>query len=141
MNDEELLEGGCLCGKIRYAVRGASVSKNICHCTQCRRQTGSALPAFVSYRLEQLSVLRGEPKTFRASPKAERKFCGDCGSPLFWLPDDRSGVDVFLGTLDAAETVARPEYAIWAVHAMPWLGELRDIKSYQRSRLEEPTSK
>jgi hypothetical protein len=45
--------GGCLCGAIRYAMAGPPTSSNICYCTQCQRQTGAPVPAFVSVETHQ----------------------------------------------------------------------------------------
>jgi len=77
----------------------------ICLCTQCRKNTSSLF--YVAHRLEPASSFRwlGDPSTlklFRASAAAERAFCADCGSFMFWRRvggEDRLSFAV--GTVDA----------------------------------------
>src|SRR5438128_1643089 len=89
-------EGGCLCGAIRYRVSGAPITTNLCHCTQCRRQTGSPLPAFVTFPLDRFHLLSGEPASYRSSDFAVRQFCPRCGSALFWRRDGGTELDIHL---------------------------------------------
>lgn len=134
MSTDEQYRGGCLCSAVRYEVGGPALSTNICFCTQCRRQTGSALPAFVTVSKHDLRLLKGEPASFRASPRATRQFCSDCGTPLFWVEDGSDGVDIFLGTLDEPERVRKPDFAIWARHRLFWLPELATVHAYAEAR-------
>jgi hypothetical protein len=127
-------EGGCLCGAIRYRVDGAPVSTNVCYCTQCQRQTGAAMPAFASYKLDRFRLLSGAPTSYRASSFATRQFCATCGSSLFWQRDGDDELDVFLGTLDEPTHMPPPDDQLWTEHRMPWLPELSGIKAYPRER-------
>lgn len=134
----EAHEGGCLCGAIRYVCEGAPCKTSLCFCTQCQRQTGAAMPAFATFLVDRVRVVRGEPKSYRASPRAVRQFCGDCGSTLFWRADGSRDVDVFLGTLDDRGAVAPPAYALWTKHRVPWLGELPGVRSYVEGNPDAP---
>jgi hypothetical protein len=127
-------EGGCLCGAIRYRVAGAPLSANICYCTQCQRQTGAAMPAFVSYALDRFRLLAGEPATYRSSPAAVRQFCASCGSSLFWRRDGADELDLFLGTLDEPVRMKPPDDQIWVTHRMPWVPPLPGVAAYPRER-------
>ncbi len=117
---EEIHEGGCQCGAVRYRAEGAPASTNACYCGQCRRHTGSVLPAFATWKLARFD-LAGEVGSFRSSEKAVRQFCPRCGSPLFWRGDGRDEIDVLIGSLDAPERVGTPRYGIWAKHRLPWV--------------------
>ena len=130
MGTDEEFQGGCLCGAIRYQVRGRTISTNICFCTQCQRNTGAPMPAFLTVRDEQLQLLEGRPATYRSSAQAIRQFCAQCGSPLFWRKDGSDTVDVFLGTVDERERVPQPRFAIWGAHRAAWLPDLDGIPSY-----------
>lgn len=67
--------GACLCGAIRYAVRGPLRPVVVCHCSQCRRQTGHYLAAS-SVALERFDLHAHESlRWYRASDTAERGFC------------------------------------------------------------------
>lgn len=128
--------GACLCGAVRYQVKGEPSGGNICHCTQCRRQTGSPLPAFATYPLDRFELLAGEPAAYRASDFATRQFCPRCGSALFWRRDGGAELDIFLGSFDHPERLPRPAFQLWTQHRIPWVPELPEIRAYRRSRQE-----
>jgi len=134
MAENELYRGGCLCGAIRYEAEGPPSSINLCFCTQCQRQTGSPLPAFLAVPAANLRLVQGEPTSFRSSARATRRFCGRCGTPLFWQEEGGDGVDIFLGTLDDRASVPPPEYAIWAQHRLPWVPALAGVPEYPGAR-------
>ncbi|MBE7158957.1 MAG: GFA family protein, partial [Rhodospirillales bacterium] len=54
-----LLSGACLCGRMAYEVADAFEYAMNCHCSQCRRATGSAFKPFAGIRAELLSLRRG----------------------------------------------------------------------------------
>ncbi|HEU4534894.1 MAG TPA: GFA family protein [Polyangiaceae bacterium] len=138
MSEHDRHTGGCLCGAIRYELRGEPSSGNICYCTQCQRQTGAPVPAFVCYPSERFTLTAGAPATYRASDRARRQFCGTCGSSLFWLEDGSTSVDVFAGTLDEPGRLPPPSFAIWTAHRAPWVPELEGIRSYPAHRSPPP---
>jgi len=132
--DQTIHEGGCLCGGIRYRVTGAPLSANICYCTQCQRQTGAAMPAFVSYALDRFRLLAGEPASYRSSHIAVRQFCARCGSSLFWRRDGEDQLDLFLGTLDDPACMKPPDDQLWVIHRAPWVPALPGVAAYPRER-------
>jgi len=73
--------GGCLCGKVRYTVRGEPYKSGLCHCSDCRRVTGSAFLAYADWRPSEFAFT-GEISTFNG-----RSFCLTCGSRLFSVSD------------------------------------------------------
>ena len=83
-----MIYGSCLCGAVRVEVREPlERAPEACHCTQCRKQTGSYLIA-VNVRRSALKVL-GEDSVawYQSSARVERGFCRVCGSTLFWKPN------------------------------------------------------
>lgn len=93
------ITGRCLCGAVRFEIRGPMTEPHACHCTQCRRQSGHFVVAAgvekSNFDLTESSGL----KWFRSSAKARRGFCVECGSVLLW--DDGGGeFSVNLGSLD-----------------------------------------
>ncbi len=137
MASSETLTGGCLCGDIRYRVTGEATHTNICHCTQCQRQTGSLIGAFFTYPLDRFEILQGKPTAYRASDFAAREFCARCGSTLFWRADGADEIDCFLGTLDQPDRMPRPADQLWTRHRVPWFPEQPEIKAYNGSRQEK----
>jgi hypothetical protein len=132
MSQTEIHEGGCLCGAIRYRATGAPLRTGICHCRQCRRQTGSAMPAFATWARNNFTIIKGKPAGIRLSDFATREFCRDCGSPLFWRGDTGSTISVHLGSLDDAEAMPKPSYQLWTERRVHWVPEMPDITQHRQ---------
>ena len=95
--------GGCLCGSVRYEVRGPLRDVLICHCQECRRWHGH-FSASTAARRDDLVMLEARGLRWIHSPRsdagARRGFCGECGSSLFWDPPEREAISIAAGTLD-----------------------------------------
>jgi hypothetical protein len=95
--------GRCLCGAVRYEVRGPLRDVVLCHCVECARW-GGYLGAFAAARPNDLRLLDDAALVWITSPAsdrhARRAFCGACGSSLFWEPADRDRIGIAAGTLD-----------------------------------------
>ncbi len=92
--------GGCLCGAVRYEVRGPLRGVVLCHCGQCLRSHGH-YGAYTSVRLEDLTLIeQGALKWYRSSDQARRGFCGTCGGRLFWEPSGQGRMAVAAGSFD-----------------------------------------
>ncbi len=76
------LNGGCLCGNVRYSASGEPVVTSICHCQDCKKQTGSAFVEVVAVPQESFS-LQGTLQTYTKAADSGRKksirFCPGCG--------------------------------------------------------------
>jgi hypothetical protein len=93
--------GGCLCGGVRYTVRGPLRDVIACHCSMCRRTSGH-YAAMTSARSADLHLDAEETLSwYRSSESAERGFCNRCGSNLFWRPTIAGeSTSITGGTLD-----------------------------------------
>jgi hypothetical protein len=92
--------GGCLCGAVRYEVCGPLRDVLICHCSQCRRVHGTPA-AFSGAPEERFRLLEARGLAwYRSSDIAERGFCRDCGSSLFWRPLGKGRLSFTPGSLD-----------------------------------------
>ena len=108
----ELKSGGCLCGAVRFELRGELRAVSVCHCGQCRKWTGHVVAATAVAR-DGLVLTEGRGlKWHRSSGSARRGFCGECGSSLFWQGDDLAYTSVMAGTLDGS-TGLRTARHIW----------------------------
>jgi hypothetical protein len=92
--------GGCLCGSVRYEIRGPLRPVIACHCTQCRRQTGHFM-ASTAARVEHFRLVSDtDLRWYEASNIARRGFCARCGSTLFWAGNDRPYISIAAGSVD-----------------------------------------
>jgi len=92
--------GSCLCGAVRYEVRGLLRDSIACHCSQCRKTSGHYWSA-TQAKTADLHLLEGRGlRWFRSSGIAQRGFCQHCGSSLFWRPDGADTTSIGSGTLD-----------------------------------------
>ncbi len=92
--------GSCLCGAVRYEVSGPLRPVVACHCSMCRRTSGSFVHATAA-RLADFRLVRDEGLVwYRSSPGARRGFCRICGGNLFWQADGAPHLSIMAGTLD-----------------------------------------
>ena len=97
---ETVHSGGCLCGGVRYRVRGALDPVVDCHCRQCRRIHGH-VAAFTAAPRTQIEFVADEGlRWYGSSPGIRRGFCGTCGSSLFWDEAAAARTSIAAGTLD-----------------------------------------
>jgi hypothetical protein len=121
-----MLTGGCLCGAVRYRFTGTPSRVSYCHCSQCRRFTGSPVFAAALVARETL-VIEGEPREYRSSQHGIRQFCGTCGSSLFFAFDTRADqIEILLGTLDDAADVV-PTFHGFDAARIPWFDVKDDL--------------
>jgi hypothetical protein len=92
--------GGCLCGAVRYSVRGPLRGIIVCHCGQCRRSHGH-LSAYTSAARADVMLEGAEAlRWFATSARGRCGFCGTCGSSLFFEPAGEPRLAIAAGTLD-----------------------------------------
>ena len=112
---DEHLEGGCLCGAVRYRVTGLPVWSAICHCGMCRRTTGGFCSAWAIYPLDRFQRLRGKTTAYRSSDGGSRHFCPACGSYVIYMPTwDETLAEILIPTLDQAERLSPEVHAFMA---------------------------
>jgi hypothetical protein len=96
--------GSCLCGTVTYEVSGEFGDAYFCHCTRCRKASGSAFAANARITPGQFTVITGQDslKTYYHQPSdLARKFCAECGSPIVSERTQPAMMAVRLGTLDS----------------------------------------
>jgi hypothetical protein len=92
--------GGCLCGAVRYELRGPLRDIMLCHCSQCRRFHGHAGPYTAVAREGFHLIAERGLSWYRSSEIARRGFCGICGSSLFWERLGAPRISIAAGSLD-----------------------------------------
>jgi hypothetical protein len=116
------LTGGCLCGGVRFEVVAPLVSASYCHCTRCRRRTGTAASAQARIAPGSLRLLAGDDLVGSYEPERgfAKAFCTACGSAL-WSSDPADGAvrSVRLGAFDGDPGI-RPSYRQFVAYAATW---------------------
>lgn len=99
-DNDKISTGGCLCGAVRYEVRGALRDVVNCHCEMCQKQHGGFGP-HTKARKADITVTKADGLAwYQTSDVARRGFCCNCGSGLFWEPFDQDGTGIIASTLD-----------------------------------------
>lgn len=123
--------GRCLCGGVRFAIRGPLRPTAVaCHCATCRRFTGGLWVGTCAHR-DHVDLLNADTLAwYRSSPDARRGFCSRCGSSLFWEGDDEPLWSIAAGSLD------QPTGLTLAVHS--WTADCADYWSFDPGLPRKP---
>ena len=114
--------GGCLCGGVRYEVTAPPLSAGYCHCSRCRRRTGTAASAQARLAPGTFRLLSGAElvREYRPPDGFSKCFCSNCGGAL-WSRDPESGevMSVRLGTFGPGHGI-RPQFRAFVAYAAAW---------------------
>jgi hypothetical protein len=125
------LAGKCLCGAVQYAVADEFLYAANCHCSNCRRTTGSAFKPFAGIQRERLSLTEGEDNLLIFGDEtAHDTHCKTCGSLLYSIVRDGAFVHVAMGTLVAEPTI-RPTHHIFVGSKAKWFTITDDLPQHE----------
>jgi hypothetical protein len=128
---ERILAGRCLCGQVEYRVADAFAYALNCHCSNCRRATGSAFKAFAGIERSRLTVTRGASDLMIfGEALAHDARCRACGSLLYSVVREGAYVHLTLGTLTDAPTI-RPSAHIFVGSKAPWFSITDSLPQHQ----------
>lgn len=122
--------GSCLCGKARYVVEGSFDRFYLCHCSRCRKDSGSAHAANLFSSTAKLTWLSGQNSvtTFQLpGTRHVRSFCAVCGSALPFA--NAHMVVVPAGSLDTDITIT-PDGNIFSASRAAWDHDLQTAKNH-----------
>lgn len=121
--NESTLRGGCLCGAVKFEITGEAKRFFHCHCSRCRKVTGTGHASNLFLQPGMLKWLNGEDQVRRFKlPEAERftnNFCAVCGSRLPRQAKDTDTVVVPAGSLDG-EAPIKPQARIFSGSRASW---------------------
>ena len=124
------LAGTCFCRAVRYEVADDFRYAMNCHCSNCRRTTGSAFKPFAGIEREKLVVTEGGDKLLvYGDDKANNTHCRLCGSLLFSVVRDGTFVHVAMGTLVDDPSI-RPARHIFVGSKAPWFTITDDLPQH-----------
>lgn len=132
----EIHEGGCLCGAIRYRTIGEPKRVGVCHCTLCKRRTGSAFGVGAYFDEVSFQVTTGALKTYEyRSDESNRwikmEFCPQCGTSVTWTGEVVPGIrGIAVGTFDDPNWV-KPQSHGFTRSALHWVVLPSDVEVYK----------
>jgi hypothetical protein len=114
------MQGGCLCGAIRYEVGDSLSDISNCHCSMCRRFHGAAYSTYAKVSASDFRWIKGQEllSVYETTRGIGWAFCRNCGSSLGIPSGDALG-SITLGTLDADPGV-RPGYHMFVGSKAAW---------------------
>jgi hypothetical protein len=127
------LKGSCLCGAVTYEVSGHPKRFYHCHCSRCRKATGTGHASNLFLQPATLKWLSGEEqvRSFKV-PEAKRfsnSFCAICGSRLPRQAKDSDMVMIPAGSLDDAAPI-KPQARIFSASRTSWSCTSDELASY-----------
>ena len=96
---EALHRGSCLCGAVRFEVKGDLPPPSACHCIQCRKHSGH-FEASTDVLRSALTIYGPERIAWYHTENVRRGFCSTCGSSLFWDPAEKDWTAIAMGAFD-----------------------------------------
>ena len=130
---ENIHEGGCLCGAVRYRVRGEPGAVLVCHCKYCQRRTSSAFAAIAAFKEGSVQFIGSTPTVYEHHSDESGRwlrshFCSRCGTTVMLTLEMQPGVNAIqLGTFDDA-TWVKPTRHIWTRSKHEWVAIPADVK-------------
>ena len=122
-----MLTGSCLCGGIKYEIDGELGAVTNCHCSLCRKMSGSAFASGSTIPASSFRYIAGEDllKQWESSPGYFREFCSRCGSPILKRKSkDPDNLRLRVGTLDSDPGIKISKHTHVSSKA-PWV-EIKD---------------
>lgn len=98
-----MYQGACLCGEVTVEISGPISSIIHCHCSLCRKSSGTAFATNGFVQTADFAVLKGAEQLsqFAFKPGRLRHFCRNCGSPVYSSnAEDPTRIRIRLGILN-----------------------------------------
>ena len=137
-----MIRGSCLCGAVRFEIASVVGPFELCHCSRCRKASGSAFLPYVKVRREHLTFIRGSELVttyeapIREAPPAYRAcFCSRCGS---LVPDPNATsplLEVPAGSLDD-DPGLRPQRHIYVEANSQWFAINDDLPQFDKASIK-----
>ena len=124
--------GSCLCKKVAFEISGEFKGFFLCHCSRCRKESGSAHAANLFSKTAKFHWVSGEDnvKTFRlAGTRYAKSFCVSCGSALPTL-EDGARLVVPAGSLDC-EIDLKPDAHIFMASRANWDRDFESVTQFE----------
>ncbi len=133
---EQMLDGRCTCGAVRYRMAGKPLFVHCCHCRWCQRETGAAFALNAMIETDRLTLLQGTPETVLTpsnSGKGQKIVrCPACRVAL-WSHYAGAGDTISfvrVGTLEEPDRLP-PDIHIYTSTKQPWVVLPKDVPAVE----------
>jgi hypothetical protein len=126
-----ILRGACRCGAVEYTVEDSFKAAFNCHCSLCRKTSGSAFKAVAAIAFDKVRITKGETNLrYFGDPKGlHDKSCGECGSVLYSIIPGNGNAHIAMGTLVDVPSI-RPQFHIYVGSKAPWFEITDDLPQF-----------
>ena len=133
MTETVLIEGGCLCGALRYAAMGEPAYAGLCYCGDCRKASGSGFIPFMGFAAAAITITgatRQSHVTLARGGTATRNHCATCGSLVFGgVVGESDSFTIYAGSLDDP-TRFKPQVALFVRERPDWAEVMPGLKEF-----------
>ncbi|KAJ3784536.1 Mss4-like protein [Lentinula aff. detonsa] len=140
-----LRNGSCLCGAIKFTIKGDPFHYLVCHCKNCQKASGSAFMMNIWFKEEAFKLISGQDalKSYQdtdtdTGKPLSRFFCSNCGSNVFFRmsPDlPRSDVYLIQGPAIEGSEIWTPRKESFPTHKLPWVKHIETRSTEKKSKL------
>ena len=123
MATDKKVKGSCLCGAVGLTANLPSKWCAHCHCSMCRKAHGAGYVTWVGFEQDQVSITKGADQLawHHSSPGAQRGFCRQCGSSMFFRSERWAGeLHIALGCIDD-EMDRKPQANVFFDRHVDWM--------------------
>jgi hypothetical protein len=129
------LRGSCVCGAVAFEVEEPFAAFAYCHCSRCRKKTGSAHAANAMVPAAQFSWTAGQDHVRKFDIEGTRwssAFCETCGSSLPFVNRTGAMFIVPTGSIEGAIT-ERPRSNIHFASRAPWYTHASSLETFDEN--------
>ena len=138
LTNEETITGSCLCGLVKFVVSLPSIGMINCHCSRCRKASGSAFGTFLHTTTDLFKWVHGEDDIINFIPKEgdPRPFCKQCGSHVPRVNNKEKHVIIPAGLLNEAPDLI-PSVNIYIRSKAQWYLIKDDLQAFEENAPNE----
>ncbi len=133
--------GGCLCGGVRFAVKGTPIRMAQCHCLDCQRASGTGHMSNAIFREEDVQVT-GATQSFASTADSgnvlTRHFCPTCGGRVFLYSKARPGLIVMAAGAFDDSSWFKPEVVLFTKRRPHWDITTGDVPNFESGPAPKP---
>ena len=139
----EIHEGGCICGAVRYRVQGKPVLGSVCHCKFCQRRLASAFAVLATFAEASVEFVQGELSEIEHRSDVSGRwlrmnFCASCATTLSHTAEIRPGArTIAAGTFDDPGWFTINRH-IWVSSKLPWVTIPPGVDAFERGYVATP---